>query len=162
MILSCIVFGSAGGVDWANWYIIESYPLFLYPRDRRAANASGQHTDIERFLPPIQNPGEDNIGRFFHPVSKAGRTRGSCSMFLHRSLRTFSSRKMYTLFSGTFLLGQQPLMTVLSSRLLAPLWTLLTASRLGPFLSQLSCRCVSKCVFWHFLEESWAVLSFLH
>lgn len=78
-ILSCTVFGSVGEVDRANWYIIKSHPLFLYPGDWRTANALGQCTDMKCFLPPIQNLGKDNIGTFFHPVSKAGKTRGGCS-----------------------------------------------------------------------------------
>lgn len=64
------------GVDRANWYIMESHPLFLYPGDWRTANASGQRTDMKCFLPPIQNLGEDNTDTFFHTVSKAGTTRG--------------------------------------------------------------------------------------
>lgn len=67
------------GVDRANWYIIKSHPLFLYSGDWRTANASGQRTDMKCFLPPLQNLGEDNTGTFFHPVSKAGRTRGGFS-----------------------------------------------------------------------------------
>lgn len=63
------------GVDRANWYIMESHPLFRYPGDWRTANASGQRTDMKCFLPPIQNLGEENTDTFFHPVSKAG-TRG--------------------------------------------------------------------------------------
>lgn len=64
------------GVDRANWYIMESHPLFLHPGDWRTANASGQRTDMKCFLPPIQNLAEDSTDTFFHPVSKVGTARG--------------------------------------------------------------------------------------
>lgn len=104
------------GVDRTNWSIMESHPLFLYPGDWRIANASGQRTDMKCFLPPIQNLGKDNIDTFFHPVPKAGRTRGGCSQLLHRSLRTPSNRsKRFPCFQGRFY-GEGSLMTLLSRK----------------------------------------------
>lgn len=105
-LASCLV-QQGKGADRANWYINESHPH--YPRDWRTASASGQQADAEGSRPPVQNLGDHNIGKFFHPVSKAGRARGSCSWFLHRSFRTFSNRSnKYTLFSGSFLVREQP------------------------------------------------------